>query len=102
MFARIFRPAKTAMQSGRANSSSWVLEFDANVARTIDPLMGWTSAEDTRSGQVRLNFESKDDAIAFVTKHAIAYQVAEERISKPVIKAYADNFATQRRKPWTH
>lgn len=102
MFARIFKPSKTAMQSGQAKTASWVLEFDANAARTIDPLMGWTSSEDTRPGQVRLSFESKDDAIAYAAKHAIPYQVAEERVSKPVIKAYADNFATQRRKPWTH
>jgi len=102
MFARIFKPAKTAMQSGRAKTAAWVLEFDAQTARTIDPLMGWTSAEDTRPGQVRLTFESKEDAISYATKHGLAHQVVEDRVSKPVIKAYADNFSTNRRKPWTH
>ncbi len=54
MFARIFKPAKTAMQSGRAKTSRWVLEFEAEAARRIDPLMGWTSADETTPGQVRL------------------------------------------------
>ena len=59
MFARIYRPAKTAMQSGRAKAKAWLLEFDAETARQIDPLMGWTSAEDTTAGQVRLYFDSE-------------------------------------------
>ncbi|MEL6790452.1 MAG: ETC complex I subunit [Pseudomonadota bacterium] len=102
MVARIFKPSRTAMQSGRAKSAAWVLEFDAQTARTIDPLMGWTSASDTRPGQVRLTFETKDEAVAYATGHGIAYQVIKARTAKPVIKAYADNFSANRRKPWTH
>ncbi|MEL7486659.1 MAG: ETC complex I subunit [Pseudomonadota bacterium] len=102
MFARIFQPAKTAMQSGKAKARHWVLEFEAEAARRIDPLMGWTSADDTRAGQVRLSFETKDAAIAYAEARSIPYQVAEPRQSAPVAKAYADNFSFQRRKPWTH
>ncbi len=102
MFARIFQPARTAMQSGRAKTSHWVLEFDAKAARKIDPLMGWTSSEETRPGQVRLTFETKDAAISYAVKHNIPYQARETRARKPVIKAYSDNFSFNRRKPWTH
>ena len=102
MFARIFQPAKTAMQSGRAKTSHWVIEFEAEAARRIDPLMGWTAGDDTRAGQVRLSFDSKDAAVAYAKRHSIPFQILEERTAEPVIKAYADNFAFQRRKPWTH
>ncbi len=102
MFARIFKPAKTAMQSGRANTKAWVLEFDARTARRIDPLMGWTGAQDMDASQVRLFFDTKDEAVAYAEKHGLAYRVEPER--KPTVrpKAYADNFAYRRRLPWTH
>ena len=102
MLARIFQPAKTAMQSGRAKTQKWVLEFEAAAARRIDPLMGWTSSDDTRAGQVRLAFESKDAAVAYAESRAIPYQISEEREAAPIAKAYSDNFAFRRRKPWTH
>jgi hypothetical protein len=93
MLARIYRPAKTAMQSGRAKT---------NVsARTPDPLMGWTSSTDM-DGQVRLSFESRDEAVAYASAHGIAFQVTEPKVPKKIIKAYADNFAFQRKAPWTH
>ena len=102
MYARIFKPAQTAMQAGKANTKEWVLEFDAEAARRIDPLMGWTSAEDMTAGQVRLSFESEEKAVAYAQKHNIPYRVApaRERTVKP--KAYSDNFAYRRRAPWTH
>ncbi len=102
MFARIFKPAKTAMQSGQAKTSSWVLEFDAATARSLDPLMGWTSSEETTPGQVRLTFAEKEDAIEYATKRNIPYQLVTEKKRDPVIKAYSDNFSFRRRKPWTH
>jgi len=102
MIARIFRPAKTAMQSGRAATKQWVLEFDPETARRIDPLMGWTSAEDMTSGQVRLAFETAEKAVAFAQTHGLAYRVAPERAQSVRPKAYAENFAYHRRKPWTH
>ena len=102
MFARIYRPSKTAMQSGKANTKSWLLEFDAETARRVDPLMGWTSAEDMKAGQVSLSFASEDEAAAYAEKHGIPYRVEAEQTPNAQPKAYSDNFAFQRRKPWTH
>ena len=102
MFARIFRPAKTAMQSGKATTRQWVLEFEAEAARRLDPLMGWTSADETTPGQVRLRFDSCEEAVAYAEKHSLPYRVDEDH--KPALKpkAYSDNFAYRRRAPWTH
>ena len=102
MHARIFKPAKTAMQSGKGKSQDWVLEFEADAARRIDPLMGWTSGSDTRAGQVRLHFDTCEAAVEYASAKAIPYQVLPERPERPQIKAYSDNFAFRRRKPWTH
>jgi hypothetical protein len=102
MFARIFKPSKTAMQAGTANTANWVLEFEAETARRIDPLMGWTSADETAPGQVRLSFPSREEAVAFAEKHGLAYSIDEEHQKAFNLKAYSDNFAYRRRKPWTH
>ena len=102
MLARIFRPAKTAMQSGKANTTDWVLEFEPRDARRPDPLMGWTQTGDTASSQVRLSFETKEDAVRYADHHGIAFQLIDSKPAKRVIKAYADNFAFSRRIPWTH
>ena len=101
MFARIYRPSKTAMQSGRAKSKSWVLEFEPAKAKRPDPLMGWASTADT-TRQVTLSFESRDDAVSYARKHGIAFQVIEARETPRRIKAYADNFASDRKEPWSH
>ncbi|MEP4380473.1 MAG: ETC complex I subunit [Alphaproteobacteria bacterium] len=101
MKARIFQPTKTAMQSGRAKTQNWVLEFEPTRRQQLDPLMGWPGAGDTMQ-QVRMNFESRADAEAHATRHGLDYVVQEpkERQIKP--KAYADNFAVGRRIPWSH
>jgi hypothetical protein len=101
MLARIYQPAKTAMQSGKAKTHSWILEFEPASARRPDPLMGWTQTCDTR-GQVKLTFETSDDAVAYASTHGIAFQLIETAMPKRIIKAYADNFAPGRRFPWTH
>ncbi|MCP2670145.1 ETC complex I subunit [Maricaulaceae bacterium EIL42A08] len=101
MFARIYRPSKTAMQSGRAKTRHWVLEFEPAMAKRPDPLMGWASTGDTRR-QVRLNFESRDEAVAYAKKYGIAFQVIEARETPRKIKAYADNFSADRKVPWSH
>ncbi|MFZ3032473.1 MAG: ETC complex I subunit [Parvibaculum sp.] len=98
--ARIYRPAKNAMQSGRARTKLWVLEF-VSTDRQIDPLMGWTSSLDTNT-QVKLQFESKEAAVAYATKHGIDYQLVEPRTPRPLLKAYADNFKADRDAQWTH
>jgi hypothetical protein len=91
MRARIFKPAKTAMQSGRAKTRRWRLEFEAESPRTIDSLMGWTSSADTKA-QVSLSFGSRDAAVAYAKKHGIDYTVLPERPRKRQIKTYSDNF----------
>ncbi|MEK9722535.1 MAG: ETC complex I subunit [Rhodospirillaceae bacterium] len=92
--ARIFQPAKTAMQSGRANARNWVLEFEPAEARRADPLMGWISSGDTE-GQVRLKFHSKEEAIAYATRRGLAYQVAEPKRRRVRTRSYADNFSAR-------
>ena len=103
MIARIFQPAKTAMQSGQAKTQSWVLEFVPNSARQVDPLMGWTSSSDTQT-QVRLSFESKAAAIAYSERNGIAFRVTDPKERKHIIRpgGYGDNFAHNRRAAWTH
>ena len=101
MLAKIYRPAKTAMQSGKANSKRWVLEFAPNSPARSDVLMGWTSSADA-AGQVRMYFDTKDQAIAFARANAIAHQVAEPSEMKRIPRAYGDNFAFRRREPWSH
>ena len=102
MLARIYRPSKTAMQSGRARTAEWVLEFEPSDARRPDPLMGWTVTSDTESSQVRLEFATKDEAVRYAEAHGLAFQLVDSAPAKRIIKAYADNFAPGRRQPWTH
>ena len=103
MRARIYRPAKTAMQSGTAKTRDWVLEFAPASARSVDPLMGWTSSSDTQA-QVRLRFETKDAAMAYAKAEGIEAVVQEPKTRKPNIRprGYGENFATDRRGAWTH
>ncbi|WP_158915073.1 ETC complex I subunit [Caulobacter sp. S45] len=101
MLARIFRPSKTAMQSGKARTKDWVLEFERASARRPDPLMGWSSSSDMNA-QVRITFETSDEAVAYAKAHGIDFQLVPEQRRSHIIKAYADNFAFQRREPWTH
>jgi hypothetical protein len=88
--AKIYKPTKTAMQSGRRNTKNWLLEFDTKNTG-IDPLMGWESSKDTMS-EVKLEFSSKDEAIAYVKKNNIEYYVIEPQKRKLNKKSYTDNF----------
>ena len=101
MLARIYRPAKTAMQSGKAKSLDWRLEFEPASARTLDPLMGLTSSTDM-TGQVRLRFDSEEEAVAYAERHGIPFRLHEPNDPPMILKAYADNFAPGRKQPWTH
>jgi hypothetical protein len=101
MVARIYKPAKTAMQSGQARTKDWVLEMEPAAAREIDPLMGWTSSSDT-TAQVRLSFDMREEAIAYAERNGLPYTVDEPDTRKPVRKAYADNFKFGRIGSWTH
>jgi len=93
--ARIFRPAKNAMQSGRAQIRKWVLEYEPATPRRPDPLMGWSSARDTLN-EVQLHFDSLDEAVAFADKHGLDYTVIEPQPRTPKVKSYADNFRYDR------
>ena len=83
MLARIFKPAKNAMQSGKANTKEWVLEFEPASARKSDPLMGWTSSTDM-NGQIRLMFETREEAVGYAQRHGIAFQLIEPRETKRI------------------
>lgn len=103
MPARIYRPAKTAMSSGTAKTNEWVLEFTPSEARSVDPLMGWTSSDDTQS-QVRLRFASERDALDYAEENGIDAVVTKPKGRRPNIRpgGYGENFATSRRGAWTH
>lgn len=91
MGVRIYRPAKTAMQSGQANTRNWILEFAPTAPKVVDPLMGWTGSSDTEA-QVRLCFASKEEAVAYARKHGLDYRVFEPCERTIQSKSYADNF----------
>ena len=99
--AKIYRPAKTAMQSGLAGTRNWVLEFAPSAAQRRDALMGWAGGGDTL-GQVRMNFPTAEEAVAFAEKHSLAYRVMAPRTRRVRPRSYADNFSPDRRGNWTH
>jgi hypothetical protein len=93
--ARIYRPAKTAMQAGRRQTRKWILEFEPASRREPDPLMGWASAEDTLN-EVRLHFDSLQEAVAFSAAQGLDYTLIEPHERTPKPKSYADNFRYDR------
>lgn len=103
MRVRIYKPARNAMQSGIARTKLWVLEFPAADAREIDPLMGWTSSDDTQA-QVRLRFETRKQAEDYAREKGLDFVVVEPhaRAANVRPRGYGENFATDRRAPWTH
>ena len=103
MTARLFQPARNAMQQGRAKTGSWTLEFPATTAREIEPLMGWTAATGTMT-QVQLHFDTKEAGLAYAAKQGLMVEVEDPAAAKPKArpKSYAENFATDRILRWTH
>ncbi|MCB6178234.1 ETC complex I subunit [Rhodobacter sp. Har01] len=103
MRARIYQPARTAMQSGTAKAKGWVLEFAQGSAREVDPLMGWTSSTDTQT-QVKLRFETREAALAYAAQKGVEAEVVEPKARKANIRprGYGENFATERKGAWTH
>jgi NADH dehydrogenase ubiquinone Fe-S protein 4 len=101
MTARIYKPARTAMQSGAAKTKEWVLDYEPEQPRAVEPLMGWTSSGDMKQ-QLRLLFDTKDEAVAYCERNGIAYQVFESQQPQRQRISYSDNFAYTRRTPWTH
>lgn len=95
MNVRIYRPSKTAMQSGRAKSNRWTLEYEIETPRRPEPLMGWISSGDTLN-QVQLHFDSKEEAIAFAERKGWNYSVSEPHERRVRPRNYADNFRPDR------
>ena len=88
--AKIYKPNKTAMQSGLGKIDKWVLEFETSDP-TKNPLMGWESSSDTLS-ELRLEFSTKELAINYAKKKKIDFELIESKKRKIVKKSYADNF----------
>ena len=88
--AKIYKPSKTAMQSGKGNSKNWLLKFDTQNTGT-NPLMGWETSNDTFS-EIKLEFSTKDKAIKYAKKNNIDFYIIEPQKNKFIKKSYADNF----------
>ena len=101
MTARIYRPAPNAMQSGKGKSRDWVLVHEQASARSIDPLMGYTSSSDMRQ-QLKLSFDTLEAAEAYAQKNGIPYTVQPAHDAIPKRVSYPDNFRSDRKTPWTH
>ena len=101
MTARIYQPPKSAMQSGRAGTHQWVLEFEPSEPRRADPLMGWIGSADTQR-QVKLGFATREEAVAYAERQGIAFEVELPQARHVRPKAYADNFRFGRTEMWTH
>ena len=95
MKARIYKPSRHTMQVGRAKTKQWILDYTPSGNRFVDPLMSWTSTEQTQT-QLRLKFSTKEAAIAYAEKNSIPYAVIPEQIPAQQPKNYADNFANSR------
>ncbi len=100
--ARIYQRSKTAMQSGRGKTGQWVLEFEPESPKTVDPLMGYTGSSDMLQ-QVKITFETRDEALAYAQRKGIAAEVIEPADEAPRrLAAYSDNFRANRVGTWTH
>jgi hypothetical protein len=93
--ARIYQPAKSAMQSGRGKTKQWVLKFEPGPHRFTDPLMGWVGSSDTRS-QLLLSFDSREEAVAYAERKGLDYRVQEPHVRRIKPKNYAEKFTYQR------
>jgi hypothetical protein len=101
MVARIYKPTRTAMQSGQAKTKDWLLVYEPEAPRAVEPLMGWTASTDMKQ-QLRLQFATKEEAVAYAERHGIPYLVYEPKEPARRKIAYADNFAFKRVGQWTH
>ena len=101
MTIKIYKPSKTAMQSGYGKTKQWLAEYKSEVTTTKDILMGWTSSSDTRS-QIKLFFDTKKQAINWAKKNNYQFYVEDYKKIKVKPKSYASNFDMNRKEPWTH
>ena len=101
MFARIYQPAPNAMQSGRASSRHWVLEFARTGGGAIDPLTGSKRSTDMKR-QLDLKFDSAEEAVAYAKANNIPHRVMKPKTVRKVSRSYSENFSFDRKHPWTH
>src|ERR1700744_5282802 len=113
MTARIFKPAKNAMQSGTAKTREWQLDYEPEQPRAVEPLMGWTSSGDMKQ-QLTIRFHTKEDAVAYCEREGIAYQgvepkapahrlqVVQPKAPAPPPNPHPRHFGFRRGEPWTH
>lgn len=101
MTARIHRPAKSSTTSGLGKTVRWLLEYEPEKPRVIEPLMGWTGQGDMHQ-QIKLWFATKEEAVAYAVREGIPYRVEEPQLPVRRSVAYADNFRSDRVDPWTH
>lgn len=90
--ARIFKPAKNAMQSGTGNTNQWCLEYINGGDRFVDPIMGWTGSTDMQVAQVRLYFNTQEEAIAYAKRNEVEFELFEPQVAKVKIRSYVDNY----------
>jgi len=100
MTARIYCPSRSATQSGQAKDS-WVLEYEPEREREIDPLMGWTSSSDMKA-QVTLRFDSQEEAVAYAQRNGVVYRIEAPKAATRKVISYSDNFRYNRLTPWSH
>ncbi|MFZ4541897.1 MAG: ETC complex I subunit [Rickettsiales bacterium] len=96
---KIYRPAKTAMQSGKGKTHLWKLEYEKPAPGTPDALMGWNTMPDTVT-EIHLHFATKEEAIAYAVAKKLDYTVSEPKKAVVPPKAYAENFSAAKRKAW--
>jgi hypothetical protein len=101
MTARIFKPAKTAMQSGFQRTKNWMLVFETACAPTVEPLMGWTAGTDM-CRQIRMAFDSCEEAVDYANRNDLAYMIVHPKKAVRQKIAYSDNFRADRLGAWTH
>jgi hypothetical protein len=101
MYAKIYRPRPSAMSSGRAKTHHWILEFESEEPHSIDPLTGNAISTDTRE-QIRMIFDTLDEAVSYAKTNDIPHRVHGSKDSKRIPRSYSENFAFNRKLPWTH
>ena len=101
MTLKIYKPAKSAMQSGLRKTKKWLAEYISDTDSVKDSLMGWNSSLDTQS-QIKVFFETKEQAITWAKKNNYQFYVEEPKIKRIKPKSYASNFDINRKEPWTH
>ena len=101
MVLRIYKPTKTAMQSGRSKSKSWIAEYISAESLEKDSLMGWNSSKDTKT-QIKIYFNTLEKAVEWAKKNNYQFEIINSQDRKIIPKKYSDNFAFNKKEPWTH